>query len=59
VAALKRRLRDDVQRRPVNGLADVALVVLRDEEDFMSRPGLGADDLGQRRNGGSPRPREC
>jgi hypothetical protein len=37
----------------------VALVVLRDEEDFMSRPGLGADDLGQRRNGGSPRPREC
>ena len=36
---LRKCLRRDVQRGPVNGLADVALVVLCDEEDFISRLG--------------------
>src|ERR1700733_7474034 len=43
-----------VQRGSVHGLADVALVVLRDEEDFISRLRLGAHDVGQRRNGSVP-----
>ena len=46
------RLCRDVQRRPIDGLAHVAIVVLRDEEDFISRLRLGADDVGQRRHGG-------
>ena len=41
------RLRRDVQRRPVDGPAHVALVVLRDEEDFISSLRLGAHDVGQ------------
>ena len=48
------RLCRDVQRGSVHGLADVALVVLRDEEDFISRLRLGAHDVGQRRNGSVP-----
>ena len=41
----KRPLCGDVQGGPVNGF-DVAIVVLRDEEDFISRLRLGAHDVG-------------
>jgi hypothetical protein len=51
-ASREGRLCRDVQRGPVHGLADVALVVLRDEQDFISRLGLGAHEIRQRRHGG-------
>jgi hypothetical protein len=44
----------DVEGGPVDGLAHVTLVVLRDDEDFISRLGLGAHNVGKRRNGSVP-----
>jgi hypothetical protein len=47
-----RRLRSEIQRQPVNSLAEVPLIIRRDEEDFISRFRPAAQEVGQRRNGG-------